>query len=68
MACIAEALQVVQIQRGNTEHFSRAFTVGTGDERGVDINKSSALEELVNCKSGGASSRKREERRRFVCT
>ena len=38
-----------------SEHFACAFTAGTSDERSMNIDKSSALEELVNCKSGGAS-------------
>ena len=46
---------IVQIQRGDLEHFARALAVGAGDQGRVDIHEVPLLEELVNGVGGQAA-------------
>ena len=40
---------IIQIQRGNLEHFSGTFTVTSGDQWCMNIYKFTLLEKFVNC-------------------
>ena len=45
---VGRSRRVLQIQRRDREHLTRALTVRAGDDGGVDIDKAAALEELVH--------------------
>ena len=44
--------RVLHIERGDMEHFARAFAVARGYERGVDINKALIRKKAVNALRG----------------
>ena len=40
--------RVFKVERRHLEHLARALAVGAGDDRGVDVDKAAALEELMH--------------------
>ena len=41
--------EVVEIERGDAEHLTRALAVGAGDDGGVDVHEAALLEKLMHC-------------------
>ncbi len=48
LVAVLFARHIVEVKGGHLEHLTGALTVTTGDDRGVDIDKTTRLEELVN--------------------